>query len=65
MTLTSRAKNHSFSKEYYQNKFRGKKVEISNHLQQNPSDLVAKKQIEFIDKVLESKFDELGLDGIS
>ena len=52
MPVKPRMKFHSFNENYYLDKINVKKVEVSNHLKENPDDEVARKQIQFINQLL-------------
>ena len=52
MPVEPRMKSHSFTENYYLDKINVKKVEVSNHLKENPDDKVARKQIQFINQLL-------------
>lgn len=43
---------HSYSEKYYWNQFTEKHIELFKQLERNPNDLVAKKQFQFVDRVL-------------
>lgn len=52
MPVKPKSHTHSFSENYYLDKINVKKVEVSNHLKENPDDEVARKQIQFINQLL-------------